>query len=143
MKTDVVIDTREVDRLFSRLGKQTSKAIAKALAAVSERGIQVILDRTAKGKGINVPFRSYTPAYKLFRQEKGRGIRPNLNFSGRMLGSMTSKVDRPNLTADIYFSRANEALKAMGNNQSRPFFGFNTREKNYLRRWFYKYLEIK
>lgn len=142
MRTSVEIDTSEVDRLFKKLGSQFSKDIAKGLQATSKRGIGMILDRTAKGKGYLYAFPSYTPKYALFRAEKGRSTKPDLNFSGKMLGSMKSKLIKPEMTAEIYFSRLAEAKKAAANNVKRPFFGFNNREKNYLRRWFYKYLNL-
>ena len=142
MKTGVSIDTSEVDALFKRLDRQFSKDIVKGLAATSQRGIGMILDRTAKGIGYKGRFPSYTSQYALFRSKTGRSARPDLNYTGKMLGSIKSKVIKPELTAEINFSRLAEAKKAAWNNQKRPFFGFNEREKNYLRRWFYKYLRI-
>lgn len=142
MNVNAEIDTSSLDAHFKRLGSQFSKDIAKGLAATAERGIGVILDRTAKGRGYKAPFPAYTPQYAKFRAKKGRSTSPDLNFSGKMTGSMRSKVNAPELTAEIYFSRAAEAKKAVANNRKRPFFGFNNIEKNRLTRWFYRYLKI-
>lgn len=142
MNVTAEIDSSEVDRLFKKLDKQFSKNIAKGLKATSERGLGMILDRTEKGRGYKGRFPAYVPKYAAFRAKKGRSTNPDLNYSGKMLGSMKGTVNKPKLTAEIYFSRMAEAKKAMHNNVKRPFFGFNKREKNYLRRWFYKYLSL-
>jgi hypothetical protein len=142
MNLSINIDTSEVDRHFARLGRQFSKDIAKGLSATAQRGTNIILDRTEKGRGYLAPFPAYTQEYAAFRSKKGRSTTPDLNFSGKMLGSMRSKVNKPEMTADIYFSRVAEAKKAAANNKKRPFFGFNDKEKNYLRKWFYKYLSL-
>jgi len=142
MKVNAEIDTSSLDVHFKKLGSQFSKDIVKGLAATAQRGQNMILDRTAKGKGYKGRFPAYTPQYARFRAKKGRSTTPDLNFTGKMTGSMRSKVNAPELTSEIYFSRATEAKKAIHNNRKRPFFGFNAREKNYLTRWFYKYLKL-
>lgn len=152
MNTSAVIDTKEVDRLFKKLGRQYSKDIVHALSATAQQGIVMILDRTQKGKGYQNRFKSYTPQYARSKAEgwprtktrRAFGGDPsgtvNLMVSGNMLSSIRSKVDKPNLTAELGFTRATEAKKAYWNNQQRPFFGFNQREKNFLRKFFYKRL---
>lgn len=152
MNTSAVIDFSEVDRLFKKLGRQYSKDIVNALSATAQQGIVTILDRTLKGKGYQYRFKRYSPEYAKSKAEgwprtKNRRAfggdpsgKVNLMVSGNMLSSIKSKVDKPQLTAEIGFSRATEAKKAYWNNQSRPFFGFNQREKNFLRKFFYKRL---
>lgn len=152
MNTSAVIDFSEVDRLFKNLGRQYSKDIVNALSATAQQGIVTILDRTEKGKGYESRFKRYSPEYAQSKAEgwprtktrRAFGGDPsgkvNLMVSGNMLSSIKSTVDKPKLTAEIGFSRATEAKKAYWNNQSRPFFGFNQREKNFLRKFFYKRL---
>lgn len=152
MNTSAVIDSTEVDRLFKRLGRQYSKDIVRALSATAQQGIVMILDRTEKGKGYNNRFKPYNPQYARSKAQgwprtktrRAFGGDPsgkvNLMVSGNMLSSIKSKVDKPNLTAELGFSRATEAQKAYWNNRTRPFFGFNQREQNFLRKFFYKRL---
>lgn len=152
MNTSAVIDTTEVDRLFKKLGSQYSKDIVTALSATAQQGIVLILDRTEKGKGYKGQFKPYTPEYARSKAEgwprtKTRSAfggdpsgKVNLMVTGNMLSSIRSKVDKPNLTAELGFTRATEAKKAFWNNRIRPFFGFNTKEKNALRKFFYKRL---
>jgi hypothetical protein len=149
MKSTAVIDTSEVDALFKRIDKQFSKDIVKALNVTAMKGVNMILDRTEKGKGYESRFARYTPEYAKRKAEgwpraKNRPAfsgdpsgNVNLQVTGKMLSSMTTRLDKPKLTAEIAFTRANESKKAYYNNQKRPFFGFNQREQRYLRRFFY------
>jgi len=152
MKASAVIDFSEVDRLFKNLGRQYSKDIVKALSTTAQQGIVVILDRTKKGKGYETRFKRYSPQYARAKAQgwprsktrRAFGGDPsgkvNLMVSGNMLSSIKSTVDKPQLTAELSFSRATEAKKAYWNNQIRPFFGFNQREQKFLRKFFYKRL---
>lgn len=138
MKSTAIIDSKEVDALFKRLGAQFSKDIVKALDQTAQVGISVITNRTAKGKGYEGRFKPYSVEYAQFRSKRGRQSRfVDLNFTGRMLSGIRRKLDKPNLTAEISFTNALSAKKAFHTNRTRPWFGFNQREKNYLRRFFY------
>lgn len=150
MKSSAVIDSEEVDRLFAKLDKQFSRDIVKVLSMTAQQGINVILERTEQGYGYQGKFKPYSPQYATSKAQGWPGTSTrrafsgdpsgvvNLNVSGNMLGSMRSKMDRINLTAEIAFSRAAESKKAFFNNQIRPFFGFNQKEKNDLRKFFYR-----
>lgn len=152
MNSTAVIDTSDVDRLFNRLRRQFPKDVANALSATAQKGITTILDRTERGVGYKGAFSRYTPEYARRKAEgwpQAQGRRAfsgdpsgavNLMVTGNMLGSMTAKLDKQKLTAEIRFTRAGEAKKAFFNNQKRPFFGFNQKEKMILRKFFYKRL---
>ena len=147
MKISTVVESKSVDAMFKKLKSQFSKDIKKELLATTEKAITMIEDRTAKGKGYSGRFKPYSKEYAIFRSKKGRQTRfVDLNFKGTMLGAMKSKIDQQgsisakSLIGEISFTRATEAKKAMFNNQKRPFFGFNKREKDYLRKFFYKRL---
>lgn len=109
----------------------------KALSIVAQTGINIILDRTEEGIGVNGPFKSYTPQYEAFRVESGRGATPDLMFTTRMLGSMTSQVKGN--TAIIFFSGAEQQKKAAFNNQTRRFMSFTKNEQRRLGNVFKKY----
>ena len=140
MNVGISIDTSAVEKRFKNVN--IDLAIFKALSKTSQQGINVILDRTAKGKGIYAPFKRYSQKYAAFRAEKGRSINPDLNFSGKMLGSIKSAVKTSDKLANIYFSRKSEAKKALGNNKTRPFFGFNEKEKLKLVKLFAKNFKL-
>lgn len=134
---DVTIDVSELERTLKKAPSDIQKQIQKSLLKTAQFGTQVILDRTEAGIGYKGKFKDYSPAYAKFRTKKGRQLTPDLNFSGRMLGSIQQKNESRNV-AKIYFGRAEEAKKAAFNNQLRPFFGFNSIEKDRLRRFFNK-----
>ena len=141
---DVNIDTnaKEVSKRIGKRGKNLSASIEQALSITAQAGINIIEERTSKGKSFKGFFRSfkkYTRPYAAFRKRKGRGKRPDLQFTGRMLSAMTSTASESQ--ADIFFSRAEESKKAAMNNKSRPFFGFNRKEEKKLAGVFFRALK--
>ena len=149
----IVVNSKIVEMMLKGLPKKLDSKVNKALAATAERGIGMILDRTAKGIGINGRFAAYSPGYANAKKQgwdrsKNRRAfngdpsgKVNLQVHNNMLSSMRSQVNMDQ-TAEIKFSRLSEAKKAAWNNQKRPFFGFNQREKRYLRRFFGKYIKL-
>lgn len=140
MKINVKDSALRID--LDRRLKALPKNIDRALAITAQQGVNIILDRTEKGEGINFRFAPYTDKYAKFRQQRGRQVFPvDLNFTGRMLGSMTTERVRSGVQR-IKFGRAEESRKAYFNNQKRPFFGFNQREKVLLGKFFRSKLVI-
>ena len=116
-----------------------SQSVRRALLATAQFGINIIEDRTAKGKGYKGgAFKPYSDVYAAFRKNNGRSATPDLQFTGKMIGSITTKAN--NIQAVIFFTRAAEAKKAAMNNKSRPFFGFNRKEKRKLSQIFFRNL---
>ena len=71
----------------------------------------------------NRPFKPYTKAYAEYRASKGRRTKPNLSFSGRMMGAVGSNVSTTRDSAKITLS-GEEGLKAWGNEErGREFLG--------------------
>tara|TARA_R110000796_G_scaffold216208_1_gene332268 strand:- start:383 stop:805 length:423 start_codon:yes stop_codon:yes gene_type:complete len=128
----VIFLKRRVQRLRS--------SVKKALLITALKGINIIEDRTSKGRSYKGTFfKKYNASYAAYRLQKGRSTKPNLQFTGQMLGSMsavsTSKY------AEIYFTRATEAKKAAMNDKKRPFFGFSRNEQKTLSKTFERYLK--
>lgn len=131
MRIDVSLNAKSLASKLARMERDLPTQIDTALFATAQYGIEnIILARTQKGQGIDGIFKPYTPKYALFRKEKGRGTRVDLNFTGAMLGSMTATKHRG--YAEINFGRGIESKKAYFNNQRRPFFGFNRTERSKL-----------
>lgn len=137
MKLNFVFDSAKVSRELKKVQKSMVGQIDRALLQTAQFGTQLILDRTAKGEGYTGgSFGAYNPKYALFRKAKGRQVSPvDLNFSGKMLGSMASAKVKSGV-AKIYFTRATEAKKAAMNDAKRPFFGFGKLEQERLRKFF-------
>lgn len=132
-------NAKEIARRVGKKGKELSASVKRALLITAQEGVNVIQDRTAKGVGYKGMFASYTPEYALFRSGKGRSTKPDLNFTGQMLGSMSVRANSKQ--AEIFFSRATESKKAAMNDKKRPFFGFNDQEEKQLGKIFFKALK--
>lgn len=139
MQINVSTNEKKVRASLKKKGKDVDASIKKALSITAQVGVNIIEDRTERGKGYKAGFKPYSKAYKQFRRNKGRGAKPDLNFTGKMLGSMTTKASKKK--ANIFFTRATEAKKAAMNDKTRPFFGFSRKERNKLGEVFFRYIK--
>lgn len=141
-KVDLVVNTSTVRARLDEMIATMPQDVDRAVNMTAQQGINKILNRTAKGRGVNGRFAPYTPDYAAFRRKKGRAVSPvDLMFNNRMLSSIAAR--RLGLGAyRIYFTRAEEAAKASGNQRKRKFFGFNTKEKKQLGLFFRKVLKL-
>lgn len=146
MNNGVIIDSRAFDKRLAKVIKNTPKVSKRALIQTADYGKQIILQRTAKGIGYEGRFRRYSPQYAIRKKEGWKGFsgdpsgKVNLMVSGHMLRSMQTQADHKE--GSIYFSNPSAAKLALGNNQTRPFFGFNNREKTKLVRFFRKRIKL-
>jgi len=137
MQFSLKTNAKKVQAALKKKGKDIDKSMKRALSITAQQGINIIEDRTQDGVGYKGgAFKGYSEKYAKFRRAKGRGKNVDLQFSGRMLGSMTSKADRKKAT--IFFTRAEEAKKAAMNDKTRPFFGFNRKEEKQLANIFFR-----
>ena len=137
MQVNITSNVKSVERALKKKGKDIATSMKNALSITAQEGVNIIENRTADGKGYkDGAFKAYSEKYERFRRKKGRSANPDLNFSGKMLGSMTTKANRKE--AKIFFTRATEAKKAAINNKTRPFFGFSKREEKQLGKVFFR-----
>ena len=140
MQVKITDNIDDVRRRVGKRGEELSASIKKALSITAQAGINIIEARISKGKGFKGgSFKKYTPLYAAFRNSRGRGTRPDLQFTGQMLSAMTSRASQSQ--AEIFFSRATESKKAAMNNKTRPFFGFSAKEQKQLGEVFFKALK--
>ena len=140
MQFSIKTNAKKVEKALKQKGKDVGKSMKRALSITAQQGINIIEARTEDGVGYKGgAFKGYSAKYAKFRRDKGRGKSVDLQFSGRMLGSMTSKADRKKAT--IFFTRAEEAKKAAMNDKTRPFFGFNRKEEKQLAKTFFRYIK--
>ena len=139
MQIKIKTNAKEIAKRVKKQGKELSASVKKALSITAQAGVNIILDRTKDGKGYKGNFEQYNSTYAAFRAGKGRGSVPDLNFTGKMLGSMTTKASSKQ--AEIFFRGATESGKAAGNDKKRPFFGFNNSEEEKLGRIFFRALK--
>ena len=140
MQVNITTNARKVEQALKKKGKDVAASFKKALSITAQEGVNIIENRTADGKGYkDGVFKRYNEKYEAFRRKNGRVINPDLNFSVKMLGSMTTKANRKE--AKIFFTRAAEAKKAAMNNKTRPFFGFSKSEEKQLGKVFFRYIK--
>jgi hypothetical protein len=140
MQVNIKTNAKKVEKALKQKGKDVKQSLKRALSITAQQGINIIEDRTESGVGYKGgAFKGYSEKYAKFRSAKGRGKNVDLQFSGRMLGSMTSKADSKR--AKIFFTRAAEAKKAAMNDKTRPFFGFNRQEEKQLAKTFFRYIK--
>ena len=145
MQINIKTNAKDIAKRVKKKGKALSKSVEKALSITAQAGVNIILDRTKKGQGYKGgTFKGYSTignsgGYAAFRAKKGRGSTPDLNFTGKMLGAMTTKANSKQ--AEIFFRGATESGKAAMNNKTRPFFGFSSKEETKLGEVFFKALK--
>lgn len=134
MKFDIKISNSKISSLVKSFSSDLQNKLDKALFKAAIEGRRLIRERTKRGISLDGGrFERYTADYAEFRKRKGRSSKPNLLFSGNMLGSIIVLKRRG--YSVIKFSRLSEALKAKGNQNKRPFFGLNKDDKAKLTRF--------
>ena len=112
-------------------------ATSESLDQVGLRAGIMIRTRTTKGKDVmGQAFRPYCRAYKAFREAAGRQTgHVDLNFSGRMMGSLMHRVEAGQSRVVLFFPPS-EAAKAHGNQErwKRRFFELSESELQTLGR---------
>ena len=128
------ITPKDLTQITDKQKRAVQSALPKAVLRVAGLGQEIIKQRTAKGRGINGAFPAYSPKYIQFRTEKLRKKDPttvNLNATGQMLRSMQVKREGSR-RAVIFFDNQQATKKANFNQRTRPFMGFNSKEKTRL-----------
>ena len=134
------IHTRDFDRFVASYKRKLDRAIPKALNRSAEKTVETIVDRTSRGVGLLGGFKRYSRDYADYRKEQGRGTKPDLNFSGRMLSNLG--VERVNNNkVKVAFSRKEEQDKAKQVGKKRPFVGVRPQEMKFITDAFRRQLE--
>jgi hypothetical protein len=131
LSMDMTFDSKALEAKLRKIERQMPKKLDDALHATAGLGVQIIKKRTAKGIGYKGTFAPYSARYAQHKtEERGGTAKPNLFYTGRMLGSLQNFKGRAEAT--IGFTRATESKKAFFNNKTRPFMGFTRNEKDRL-----------
>jgi len=125
------VNRRKFKAEISRLKSRISRAIPKALNRSGEKTVQTIVERTERGVGLKGPFKRYSRQYADYRAEQGRGTKPDLNFSGRMLSNLDVEKRGSNRVR-VAFKRKEEEKKAKFNSKKRPFVGVRPTEVKFI-----------
>lgn len=125
------VNVRKAQRELNALKSRIKRSIPKALNRSGEKTVQTIVERTERGIGLKGAFKRYSTEYADYRSESGRGTKPDLNFSGRMLSNLG--VERAGTNKiKVAFSRKEEERKAKFNQKTRPFIGVRPTEVKFI-----------
>jgi len=146
MELAIKVDDSAIRRMILAATSDLATKTKQGLCAAAQYAENIILDRTAKGVGVNGRFPSYSAGYaKAKKQGWGRSAsrtgfggdpsgNVNLMVHGTMLASITHSCQSD--SARIFFGRATEAKKAAFNHAQRPFFALNSTERDQVSAFF-------
>ena len=141
IKTNTKALSKNVGKFQSRLTRAIDKGVRQA-------GFQLVdIIRTKTSKGIDardLPFAQYSESYRKQLQREGKPLKVDLFYSGRMLGSLSSKKTGK-FKSSLSFLNAQMTQRALFNQvlnePKREFFGFNDRTENIISKQFNRFIK--
>ena len=138
-------NSKQVSKKFKKFQSVLPRIIDKG---VKQAGFQLIdIIRTKTKKGINFRdsvFAPYSQGYLKKLNREGKSTNVDLFYSGRMLGSLTSKKTGKHKVS-LGFSNAQMLQRALFNqvlnDPKREFFGFNNRTEKIISKQFNRFVE--
>ena len=138
-------NSKQVSKKFKKFQSVLPRIIDKG---IKQAGFQLIdIVRTKTKKGINFrdgAFAPYSQGYLKKLNREGKSTNVDLFYSGRMLGSLTSKKTGKHKVS-LGFSNAQMLRRALFNqvlnDPKREFFGFNNRTEKIISKQFNRFVE--
>ena len=138
-------NSKQVSKKFKKFQSVLPRIIDKG---VKQAGFQLIdIIRTKTKKGINFKdgaFAPYSQGYLKKLNREGKSTNVDLFYSGRMLGSLTSKKTGKHKVS-LGFSNSQMRQRALFNQvlnePKRQFFGFNNRTEKIISKQFNRFVE--
>ena len=138
-------NSKQVSKKFKKFQSVLPRIIDKG---IKQAGFQLIdIIRTKTQKGINFKdgaFAPYSQGYLKKLNREGKSTNVDLFYSGRMLGSLTSKKTGKHKVS-LGFSNAQMLQRALFNqvlnDPKREFFGFNNRTEKIISKQFNRFVE--
>ena len=138
-------NSKQVSKKFKKFQSGLTRIIDKG---IKQAGFQLIdIIRTKTKKGINFKdgaFAPYSQGYLKKLNREGKSTNVDLFYSGRMLGSLTSKKTGKHKVS-LGFSNAQMLRRALFNqvlnDPKREFFGFNNRTEKIISKQFNRFVE--
>jgi len=138
-------NSKQVSKKFKRFQSVLPRIIDKG---VKQAGFQLIdIIRTKTKKGINYKdgvFAPYSQGYLKKLNREGKSTNVDLFYTGRMLGSLTSKKTGKHKVS-LGFTNAQMLQRALFNqvlnDPKREFFGFNDRTEKIISKSFNRFVE--
>ena len=142
---EVRSNAKQVQKKFDRFFKRFPNLTKKGLAQASFRLQAIIKELTQKGQDFNRRrFAPYSEQYLKRLQREGKPQSVDLIYSGRMLGSITGKVQSKS-KAVVFFNNSEMRNRALFNQvlnePKRQFFGFGKWTEKMIQKEFVKFME--
>ena len=138
-------NTKQLSKKFKKFESVLPRIIDKGVKQAGFQLLDIVRTKTAKGIDFkDRPFATYSNSYLKQLQREGKPLKVDLFYSGRMLGSLTSKKTGKHKVS-LDFTNAQMRQRALFNQvlnePKREFFGFNDRTEKIISKQFNRFVE--
>ena len=138
-------NSKQVSKKFKKFQSVLPRIIDKGIKQAGFQLIDIIRTKTKKGISFkDGAFAPYSQGYLKKLNREGKSTNVDLFYSGRMLGSLTSKKTGKHKVS-LGFSNAQMLQRALFNqvlnDPKREFFGFNNRTEKIISKQFNRFVE--
>ena len=138
-------NNKQVAKKFKKFQSVLPRIIDKGIKQAGFQLIDIIRTKTKKGMSFkDGVFAPYSQGYLRKLNKEGKSTKVDLFYSGRMLGSLTSKKTGKHKVS-LGFSNAQMLQRALFNqvlnDPKREFFGFNNRTEKIISKSFNRFVE--
>ena len=138
-------NTKQLSKKFKKFESVLPRIIDKGVKQAGFQLLDIIRTKTAKGIDFrDTPFATYSANYLKQLQREGKPIKVDLFYTGRMLGSLSSKKTGKHKVS-LNFTNAQMRQRALFNQvlnePKREFFGFNDRTEKIISKQFNRFVE--
>jgi len=139
-------NSKQVSKKFKKFQSVLPRIIDKGIKQAGFQLIDIVRTKTKKGIDFrDIPFAPYSQGYLNKLNREGKSTNVDLFYSGRMLGSLTSKKTGKHKVS-LGFNNAQMRQRALFNQvmmgeKNREFFGFNNRTEKIISKQFNRFVE--
>ena len=136
---------KQVSQKFKKFQSVLPRVIDKGLKQAGFQLLDIIRTKTQKGIDFrDRTFKPYSEGYLKKLNKEGKSTKVDLFYSGRMLGSLTSKKTGKHKVS-LGFSNSQMQQRALFNqvlnDPKREFFGFNDRTEKIINKQFQRFIK--
>ena len=139
-------NSKQVAQKFKKFQSVLPRIIDKGIKQAGFQLIDIVRTKTKKGIDFrDIPFAPYSQGYLNKLNREGKSTNVDLFYSGRMLGSLTSKKTGKHKVS-LGFNNSQMLQRALFNqvmmgSKNREFFDFNNRTEKIISKQFNRFVE--
>ena len=142
---NIKTNSKQLSAKFKRFQSVLPRIIDKGVKQAGFQLLDIVRTKTAKGIDFkDRPFATYSNSYLKQLQREGKPLKVDLFYSGRMLGSLSSKKTGKHKVS-LDFTNAQMRQRALFNQvlnePKREFFGFNDRTEKIISKQFNRFVK--